>query len=231
MTLSILVPFRDPDGIRTPAKEWIVARWHHFWPDAEIIVAPDDGRDPFSKSVALNNCAAQATGDVLVLLDADTWVDATTMARAIALAEKGAWVLPGAHAHRMTKRYTTALLKQDPSEPIIPILNRQLDVEVTSTPVGFIHVLPRAAWDRVNGMDPRFRGWGGEDSCFIQAVDTLWDRHLRLDGHLISLWHPRPRVAGRRVWPGQAGRNSGLMRRYSLARGKPNAMAALVSEW
>ena len=53
-SLSLIIPFRDDDGSRTAVKEWIVARWTHFLPDAEIIVQGDDGGTPFSKTLAVN---------------------------------------------------------------------------------------------------------------------------------------------------------------------------------
>src|SRR5690606_23286876 len=84
--VSLCIPFRDATGERTPQMEWIVARWRHHWPDAEVIIRPDDGRGPFSKSVALQSCAAAATGDVLILLDADTWCDVPTIQHAIEVA-------------------------------------------------------------------------------------------------------------------------------------------------
>lgn len=232
--LSFLVPWRDDDGTRTPVKEWVLARWRAFYPDAEIIEATDDGQVPFSKSMAVNAAAAQASGDVLGILDADTWVDPSYVAKALAMIASGRakWVMPVRQAYRLTERFTRRLLASDPASelPRVHYLGGQ-QVEVVTGAVGFLHLLPRAAFDAVHGMDPRFRGWGGEDSCFIGAVDTLWGRHTRLEGTAYHLWHPRPRVGGKRVWPGQVERNSVLMRRYHAAKGSPQLMRALVDEY
>lgn len=231
--LSFLVPWRDDDGQRTAVKEWVLRRWAAFYPAAEFIEASDDGGIPFSKSMAVNAAAARAQGDVFAILDADTWVDPAWVARALELigAGRAPWVLPVRQAHRLTQQLTDKLLTGDPAGPLPKIATvMRSQVEVTTGAVGFLHLLPRSAFEAVNGMDPRFRGWGGEDSTFIGAVDTIVGRHHRLEGTAFHLWHPRPRVAGRRVWPGQTERNSVLMRRYHAAKGSATLMRRLVDE-
>ena len=227
-SISVLVPFRD-DGHRGPAMEWIVARWRHYWPEAEVIIRPDDGCDPFSKSQALQSCVREATGDVLILLDADTWCDVPTIRRAVEIAATGRLVQPASKAHRLGQEVTDELLASDPAceWPMI----RPLQVEQTVRPVGFLHVLSREVWDTVNGYDPRFRGWGGEDNVFLYAVETLVGPVVRLNGAIYSLWHPRPRMDGRRVWTGQTQRNSDMILRYAKARGNEPRMRELVGEW
>ena len=63
-SLSLIIPFRDDDGSRTAVKEWIVARWSHFLPDAEILVQSDDGGTPFSKTLAVNRAFERSSGAV-----------------------------------------------------------------------------------------------------------------------------------------------------------------------
>ena len=233
MKLSILVPWRDDEGNREAVKAWVLRRWAHFWPEAEIVEASDDGAVPFSKAMAVNAAAARASGDVFAILDADTWVDPSYVARGLQRIREGraAWALPCHQAYRLTERLTARLLAADPADPLPKISSMYShQVEVTSRAVGFLHLLPRVAFEAVHGMDPRFRGWGGEDSTFIGLVDTVVGHHERLEGTAYHLWHPRPRVGGRRIWPGQIERNSVLMRRYHAARGDPAAMQRLVNE-
>jgi hypothetical protein len=206
---------------------WITARWRHFWTDAELIVRPDDEIDPFNKSMALNACVADATGDVLALVDADTWCDVPTMQTAIGAAAKtGRLILPGRVAHRLRQPISEQImaLPVDAPFPVVP----PQQIEQSVRPVGFLHVIRRDSYDAVNGYDERFRGWGGEDTAFLGACDTILGHRLRLNGSLWSLWHPRPRENGRRVWAGQTDRNMTLLRHYSGARGKPEVMRRLV---
>ena len=50
-------------------------------------------------------------------------------------------------------------------------------------------MLPREAFFTVGGMDPRFRGWGGEDVSFMHAVDTLWGKHKTGHNDIMHFWH------------------------------------------
>jgi hypothetical protein len=204
VNLSFIVPFRDADGTRTQTKDWILARWRHFYPDAEFCIAPDDGVDPFNKSMAVNNAAKQATGDVFVILDADTWIDQQWMDKAFHYLGRKAyrWVIPARRSFRLTKPASDEILALPPSAELPRLVNRRSIVEQSGSVVGFCHVVPRAGFEMVGGMDERFRGWGGEDSCFVRALDVVYGPHIQLPGVVTSLWHSRPRTKGR-VWVGQ----------------------------
>jgi len=204
--LSILIPFRDVTGERTRAKEWIVKRWAHFYPEAEIIEAPDDGVDPFNKPMAVNKAARQATGDMFAILDADTWIDPAAMTRAFMLIEKGIpWVIPAGFAIRLKREVSERIMALDPTGPL-PAISSRFGENAGRVPVvGFLWVMPRAGFEAVGGMDERIRGWGGEDTSFTAAMDVVWGRHRKLHTHtLMSLWHERPRDERRnRIWLGQ----------------------------
>lgn len=221
MKLSILIPFRDADGTRTPAKDWILARWQHFWPDAEFVVAPDDGVDPFCKSMAVNAAARQATGDTFVILDADSWIEPVWMRKAFEQLVHHPWVIPARRSFRLTRPFSDTILAMDPTAAFPPVVNRHTLVEQAGLVVGFCHVVPRRAFEAVGGMDERFRGWGGEDTCFVRALDVVVGRHKQMSATVYSLWHARPRVGGR-IWEGQteehAAARAALGHRYNKAR-------------
>jgi hypothetical protein len=234
MRLSILVPFRDADGTRTRAKDWIVARWQHFYPEAEFILAPDDGVDPFNKSMAVNAAAKKATGDTFVILDADSWIPIDTMALAFRRLELAGnrWVVPARRSFRLTQGYSEQLLALDPTtEKLPPLINSRATVEQAGGVVGFCHIVPREAFEAVGGMDERFRGWGGEDSCFVKALDVVWGQHIKVQGTVMSLWHARPRGVGGRIWEGQTKDHyearSALGRRYTKVRSKAQMLEVL----
>ena len=94
--LSLIVPFRDDDGSRTPVEQWIVARWAHHFPDAEIIIQSDDGGIPFSKTLAINSGFERSHGDVVAILDCDVWMEPEHIREAVELIASGAarWVRP-----------------------------------------------------------------------------------------------------------------------------------------
>jgi hypothetical protein len=210
---------------------WIVARWREHYPDAEIILAPDDGLDPFNKSMAVNTAAAQATGDMFFILDADSWVDQRQVFTAMRLIEDGRapWVVPANTSLRLTKEATARMLKLGPGDPLPKI--QIADIEQQSYVVGFMHIVSRTAFEEVGGMDERFRGWGGEDGAFTRAMDNVIGRHAKLQGPVVSLWHSRPRNhVGQRIWLGQESRtaNNSLWRRYTRANRRDKVLRVLA---
>lgn len=212
MKLSILIPFRDADGTRTPGHQWMLQRWQHFYPDAEFIIEPDDGIDPFNKSLAVNNCAAKATGDIYVVLDADTWVPTEWMEQALDAVAAGRtnWTRPSRHI-RLGKGITDEILRLPPHGEL-PAFNNSRMFESHGPVVGFLWVIKAKSWwdsawydDRgvARGMDERIRGWGGEDSAYALAAKSLIGPPKRMSGTVICLWHARPRVGGQRIWVNQ----------------------------
>ena len=232
MKLSILVPFRDADQTRTPAKNWILRRWAHFYPDAEIIVAADDGVDPFNKSMAVNNAARQATGDVYAILDADTWIDTHFMEKGLSLIERNVvpWVIPARRSLRLRKDVSLRLMALDPRGDLPAI--RAADAEQSGPVVGFLWLVNRKGFEAIGGMDERIRGWGGEDTMFTWAMDRVVGPHRKLNGTVMSLWHARPRDSRRqRIWVGQDRSmeqvKEGLARAYSAARNREAMLRVL----
>jgi glycosyltransferase involved in cell wall biosynthesis len=233
--LSFLVPFRDVDGTRTRARDWILLRWQHFYPDAEIIVASDDGIDPFNKSLAVNRAAREATGDVFAILDADSWVEPKWITLAFEQLERGVykWVIPARRSYRLTRSASDRILALPPTADF-KVNNSREEVEQSGAVVGFLHIVPREGFEMVGGMDARFRGWGGEDSCFVRALDVVYGPHIQLPGQVFSLWHSRPRggphVKGR-YWEGQAAEHyavrHALGQRYGMARTRPQMLELL----
>lgn len=231
MKLSILIPFRDADGTRTKAKEWMLRRWQHFYPDAEFCIAADDGLDPFNKSLAVNNAATQATGNIFAILDADTWVEELHVHRALEMVQRGVpWVVPCRRNMRLRQDVSERIMLRDPTAPLPPIQTR--DAEVTGPVVGFLHVMRRAAFEAVGGMDARIRGWGGEDTAFTWAMDRVNGRHQKLNGVAVCLWHERPRdVHQQRIWVGQDRRQEqykkALVGAYTKARSREAILQVL----
>jgi hypothetical protein len=225
--ISFLIPFRD-DGIRLPAHEWLLARWEAEWPDAEFIVEPGDDLIPFSKTVAVNACAARSHGEILVILDADTWAAPHIIDTGVQIAASGGWALPD-YIYRLNQTATSQLLTQPPTTPW-PEFTVD-DTDWAGHVTGAIHILPRHAFDTVGGMDPRFRGWGGEDHAFSLALDTLHQHRTVLANRIYHLYHPRPlNPAGVHGWPGQTHRNNPLNYRYIQALNDPTAMRSLLAE-
>lgn len=261
--ISLLVPFQSSDPGRQVVWNWLRTYWAVHLPDAEIVVGRDRRSQkrwwrkarPFSKTAAVNHAFRHSHGDIIVILDADAYLDAEVIrhcaTRLHCATEAGArtWFVPYWHLFRLTELASAEVLATPPEGPF----------ELTDPPAAsdvegmdgsghgqrfgaLVTVLPRAAFEALGGMDPRFRGWGGEDVAFLRALDTLWGRHLNMASSVFHLWHPRIDVGGWRDQQGSPWRvrmwsdqdrpraNDELTTRYGAATGDPMRMAALVAE-
>lgn len=186
-------------------------------PDTDIRPA-DSGHQPFNRAASRNTGVAQCDAEIVVVCDGDAIAEPQPLRAAIDAAEDGKLHLP----------YTAVrLLTQDGSEHIhlgTPPADARID-HINPFSVGGCVVVSRDTWRAVGGWDERFTGWGFEDTAFWAAVDTFFGT-VRHEGTLYDLWHINKRGIGSPLWrTGLA-----LCDRYTDARGKPQAMRALLAE-
>ena len=86
--ISLLVPLGGMDSTRQIAWDWLRQYWQDQLPGCEIVIGRDAqsrGKDPrpFSKTAAFNDAYNKSHGDVLVLLDADAYLDAQVVAHCV----------------------------------------------------------------------------------------------------------------------------------------------------
>lgn len=245
--ISLLVPFRDDDGTRTPAYSWLIRYWRAQLPGAQIVTGTDDGI-PFSKTIAFNNARSKATGDIIALIDADCYLDWKVLLRCARdirrERRKGRrlWFIPYRHFYRLTELATAHVLASDPSHPLMfpePPALGDIDNDIEKSSHGhwwgaLVQVMPAEAFDLVGGTDPRFKGWGGEDVAFMRALDTLWCKHKTTPNDVLHLWHPIIHAKHQlKLWTGQlsSDENTELANRYYSAFGDPRRMRRLVNEY
>lgn len=243
--ISLLVPFRTDGDHREMVWRWLTTYWRNEMPDVELIIGRDYGT-PFSKSVAVNDAASRATGDIFVIIDADCYIrgdiiyESADRIRAARDDGNRLWLIPYRRIYRLTEFFSAVIMNSDPRQPV-RVPDPPFDWMIESTEGtghghrygALIQVMPREAFEEVGGMDPRFRGWGGEDVSFMRAVDTLWGRHKTLDHAVNHLWHPK--LGDKwptREWAGQDRPrvNDGLASRYNMATGDYARMRKLVDE-
>jgi glycosyl transferase family 2 len=242
--IVLLVPFRSDGAIRTRTWDWLRKYWEHFLPDAEIIMGCDD-HSPFIKTAAVNDAFRRSHGDIIVILDADCYIDPaviTGCAKRIRAARRRGrklWFVPYRHFYRLTQQASLAVLSSPPWDPVrfsSPPPRR--DTERTGGQSfghwwgALIQVMPVEAFIAAGGMDENFnRGWGGEDVGFMTAVDTLYHPHRTTRNQVLHLWHPhRGTTHFERQWEGQSepGGNNSLATLYQGARGRPDRMHDLT---
>ena len=226
MRVVILLPWRTDDGWRQKLWDHCRAIWEREFPDWPIHVGvSDDG--PFQRSQAVNR-AAEAAGDwdVALVIDGDTISEPEAVRRAVAyaLATGGLGI---AHRSRvmLTKHATQQLL----SGKSVPTRGNNVSrVWHGSDSISCAVAVARGTWDRVEGFDERFVGWGGEDTAFYLACETLTGVPARAEpAECIHLWHQSQPEASR-ASPTYV-RNQALKRQYEQAHLDDVEMLIVIS--
>lgn len=228
MNVVILVPYRPDSGPRDALWRFCRARWERLHPDWPIIegVSPDG---PFNRSAALNDAAHKAGAwDVALCIDADVCCDPRAVADAVGLAAASRRVVV-AHNERI-------MLNKQGTDKVLagfdgPWRVRQMVETVYSGPVSCVScavAIPRAVWEDVGGYDPRFVGWGFEDSAFAIAVGTLRSPFVNLAAETYHLHHPRSPETVKTSPTYRA--NAARLAAYVDADGDPDAVRALLAE-
>lgn len=234
LDVAFIVAWRGGDEQRERVWRWVAQE--QFQTGDTLVLGTDDGDDPFHKTLALNRAAAHpdAERSVLCITDADTWVPRDAIQEAYSVLSTGryGWVQPWTTKWKLTEARTRKLL-DEPFDGKVPVLgSHDLEPNGRSLMEGVPPLLvTREAFDAVNGMDERFRGWGNEDEAFHLALTTMGFRGKRLKYEALHLWHPRIGVAGGDRWPGQdvLGPNVPRLVAYRAARGNREAMAKLIA--
>lgn len=225
MTTAIIIPTRESDEWRSAALTYVAHWYQRHFPDVPKIVC-NAPTEEWSKGAAIaegvSNPAA-AGADVLVIADADSFMlDPVALRAAIDLVTHRTFsaVTPHRRVYRLRDKETVRL---EADESLAPRLGWTVRPVYEGPVGGGITVLSRDAYDTVNGVDPRFLGWGGEDVCFGWALQTLAPQVHQGDGVLVHLWHPHPAPNLRGSAESEA-----LVAQYKSARLVPRRMWSVV---
>lgn len=265
--ISILVPMGGTDRFRHADWSWLRQYYiEHLGASIEIIIGRDRKSEqrwyrkplPFSKTCAVNDAFKRSHGDIIVILDSDAYIETgviTHCAERIRAARERCvrlWFIPYKLIARLTPAATREVLASEPWNPLRfsdpPPPNDVEDNNGSGPSSGkdygaMIMILPREAFECVGGMDPRMRGWGGDDGSFVHAVDCLWswpNGHKNTPNDVLHLWHPKfdaPHGPNdppwrTRIWANQdvPGGNDWLAMCYKTASKSPKSMRKLVDE-
>jgi hypothetical protein len=217
--VEVIIPWAGGCPHRERALHWVLARYAAEHPDwrATVATAPDG---PWSKARAAMPAIERSSADIVVVADADCWTSG--LPAAVRTVQDGApWAIPHRMVNRLTQDATSVVLAGGSWEEL-PLAERAYQgLEGGGFVVAHRDTL------RAVPLDPRFVGWGQEDTSWAVALNTLLGPAWRGDAPLLHLWHPpQPRMTRRR------GNAAGwrLYRRYLDARADPAAMLALIEE-
>jgi hypothetical protein len=240
VTVSVLIPYR-PSPERDPLLAHVLAWWASSFPDWQVVVGLHlDG--PWVKAHAVADALTRASGDLLAVADGD--VLCVGVGEAVARVQAGApWAVPHRRVYRLTPDATQDVLgggplpalpgptrtaRRHPTQPRQQVARHRtgpIREEHAGVAGGGLVVLPRALYEEAP-LDPRFVGFGGEDTSAGRAWAVLRGQPWR---GLAPLWHlyhpPQPRLS-RTVGSLES---QALARRYRTAA-TPQAVRALLAE-
>lgn len=218
MSVSVVVPWRGGCPHREAA--WAFVHRRHEEAGHEVVVGSCGG--DWCKAVAVADAIDQATGDVLVIADADVWCD--ELAAAVEGLGDRPWAVPHTTVHRLNPKSTAGILGGASFDDVRR--GGYAELPYRGRVGGGMVIIRREAWEAVP-IDPRFIGWGQEDDSWGLALRTLLGPAPRFGGRLWHLWHPPQKRLSRRRG---SDASFALYLRYLAADGKPDAMRALLKE-
>lgn len=227
MQLSILIPYKPDGGHRDRLFSWVMDRYHTHFPEAQICIG-ENWDEPYNRSRARNSAFMAATGDTLLIADADTICDYYLLHQAFDLLDQNprSWVLPydTRGYYNLTQSYTEQVLSLPSTSSLSPRNELVFDHELESW-AGLV-IIKREAFEVVGGYDERFMGYGYEDNSFSMALSTIWGPLVRGPGYCMHLWHDRPN--GDSFAHPFLSHNQELHQRYKFIDGHPDAMRAFI---
>lgn len=216
--VAVVIPWRaTTERLRAFRSVW---GWYmRTLPDVRIVIA-DSACARWNAAAARNEGVRRAEGigaNLVVLADADT----------IPLEPNLRAAIEGAFSDGLLHLPYDAYVRVKPNA--VDLIDRGIypppamrGPRIRSAASGACVLTVDAYWAS-GGQDERFEGWGGEDSSWICAVETLVGPVQRHPGRVFSIDHDR----SSQEWPNEF---TPLFKRYWAARGDKAAMLSLISE-
>lgn len=221
-TASIVVPWREtPD--RAEGWRWLRTWYKHYHPTWELIEADVPGE--WNKPAAVNAGVRAARADVVLVMDADVLINPGTLRTAVREAQRAPWVVPHGKVHRLRPEPTSELLTAIPADVVAVPHAPVIRTPYRGVAGGGAFAMRKENFLAMGGFDTQFTGWGGEDTSFGIAADTLLGAHVRYDHvPLVHLFHD----PGLRSVHPSYGQNHARQELYERAAGDRVRMAKLV---
>lgn len=212
--ISVLVPRAGGCPHRARAWGWVRQQLAEY----EVIEGWGDA-SRWCKAEAVAEALSKATGDLLVLHDADVWSEHLADAITAVQSGKYEWAVPHWTVRRLTEHGTTQFIDGERE-------TAEISEDHFAVQGGGIVVVTRDAYVRAP-LDARFVSWGQEDKSFARALSTLAGKPFVIRQPLWHLYHPpqerMTRIVGNEV-------SKALWQRYVSASHQPRAMRALIEE-
>jgi glycosyltransferase involved in cell wall biosynthesis len=187
--MDIVIPWRDSGCLyRRKHFEFL---YDYYSQKHEVVIGDNEGA--FNRSAARNAGVRNAMTDVVVVIDADNYIDHKYIDYAITMANRNdVLVKPFEWFGYLTEASTEAFYFAQASN------RTNKSWEFLNPPAkGFTgggYAIKRDLWLDIGGMDEGFDGWGAEDDAFHIYCDKMLGKTLYGLGYDYHLFHPAYRV-------------------------------------
>lgn len=210
---EVWIPWREqPSRIKAMefTKNWYESRGYKV-----VLVDTDD--EVFNLSGCRNKAVKESKADVVIISDADTVPESTSLTVAIKRAHKtNLTTLPYKEYRSLGKTGSDQVLSGKR-------LN-ECDYYWVEKACSGVFVTTKRAWAKHYGQDENFKGWGCEDAAWEITQRTLCGEIPRVNGKVYALTHVSADKEGE-----ETKNNFGRIYLYEQADGNKEAILRLVA--
>lgn len=191
--MEIYIPWRDSGcGYRRKHFEFLTK---HYSVIGEVVPV-DSTYSLFNRANARNLCVQNSKENIVVIIDADNFINHNQIIDAIDLAKKkNKFVRPFDSVHYLnkfaTERFYSDVKNFSPKKGDYEWLPPE---RITTENSGGAYVILKNIWEEIGGMDENFLDWGGEDTAFNIKYINFFGNQLVIPGPNYNLHHPADRV-------------------------------------
>lgn len=188
MKLGIVIPWREQPS-RLYSFDAVVARYSQMFPDAKIYLADKKG-ERWNASGSRNlGCEMAIAGgcDVMLVSDADVYLEPYAIDESLKqVTERELVSIPYTEAIFIGKDDSLSIIRGDISD----ISKLRYGNSTYRHQIGGAYVITPQVFEKLNGWDERFVGWGFEDLAFNTAHERLLGVEMhRSEGFIGFLYH------------------------------------------
>lgn len=178
MKHSIIIPYRNREehlSILFPRLKEVFAG-----KDYEIVIAEQADNEKFRLSMLYNIAFRYTSGEQVIFHDVDYYPSETV-----------AYDAPDENPYYPVKR--VIFLSDDNKTPLglidVPAGYQHFHVDVGNHSGG-VYVMQRGTFEKLNGLNPLYVGWGKDDDDMRARIARLGLKQIRGNGLFYSLYHP-----------------------------------------
>lgn len=184
---QIILPWRDSGCLYR--KRHFDYLYKYYSEEFDVVIGDNDG--DFNRSAARNAGVDKSTSDVVVIIDADNYIEHKNIHGAVKVAKRrDSLVKPFLYFGYLTEESTNYFYSTKSFDKTKASFINPPDKDFS----GGAYVMKKSLWKDIGGMDEGFVGWGAEDDAFHLLCQAKLGKTRYTEGIDYHLYHPAHRV-------------------------------------